>query len=187
MSFSPDDWSKAEALATAYLKTKKKAVEPIEVVRAELTPFLFAARWADGNGYVLVFDGKVQTERGLSILPSYFAFLGEKRLRALPVGKVRGLLEILDADPKGVGPLWEGGGGNKDLAPAIVDRDGVLKYVVHYRDPAPKGPLSGTKPPGSLLYFTRLSLQLFPHVPDLAWKSEERIERPAPGPGLVLP
>jgi hypothetical protein len=182
---STDDWPKAEALASNFLKNERKAAEPLELHRVEQFPFLIAARWSDGEEYVLVFDGKVQTARGVAALPAYLTYLGEARLRALPVGTVAGLLEILGAakpTKASVGRLWASGTkSNEDLVPAVVDNAGTLKYVVHFVEASPSFPPGGSKPASNLV-LERWSLQLFPVVSNLDWKKEATVERPMPAP-----
>ena len=68
----------------------------------------------------------------------------------------------------------------------MVDKDGVLKYVVHVID---KGPVQthgpgeplpphlGGMPGDAPLVLQRWSLQLFPVKHDLDWKLEGRVER----------
>jgi hypothetical protein len=179
---SAEDWSKAETLAIDYLEKEKQASAPIQLHRFEIAPFLFAARWSDGQSYVLVFDDKVQTTRGMALLPAYFAFLGEARLRAIDVGTLGGLLQIFEAQLQGFGAPLTSGNGFQDLFPAIVDSDGVLKYVVHHFAPTPTGiPHGGSRLPGQIVIY-RFTLQLFPVPHDLVWRHEAEIERPAPPP-----
>ena len=188
---SLDDWSQAEALARAYLKTEKNAVEPISFRWFENTPFLVAGWWPGNGGVrVLVYDGKVQTARGMAALPGYFEFLGADRLRALPVGSLDNVLYTFGVsapDRSEVGPPWRKGVEDyQDLFPVITEHDGVLEYVVHYVEvdpPLPSG-MGGSKAPGPLV-LQRWSLQLFPVRPDLDWEMQGKIERPNPPLKLV--
>lgn len=193
-----EDWSKAEALAIPYLKKEKNASEPISFLRFEAMPFLLGAWWEGGEGYALVYGDKIHTERGVAALPQFFEFLGEARLRALSVDLLDRMLGILGASkpaPSDVGGPWRHSEHYQDLFPTILDRDGVLTYVVHFIQvarplppelggpPAPPGsppPPRGGRPGGLPLVLQRWSLQLFPVPPDLDWKLEGRVERANP-------
>lgn len=98
-SNTADDWPKAEALAAQYVKAEKHAVDPISFRRVEAAPFLLAAWWDGGGVYVLVYGGKVHTERGAAALPQFFEHLGEARLRALAsnIDMLDSVLQSLEA------------------------------------------------------------------------------------------
>lgn len=205
MSTTPEDWSKAEALAGEHLKTDKHVSAPISFHRLHATPFLLKAWWAGADGkeaaeHVLVYDGKIHRERGTAALPSYFEFLGAAHLRTLSIDDVDTLLVALGpyrpAAPD-VGAPWRYQQAYEDLYPAILEKDGVLKYVVHYVEVmppslpvpgeppppfpgAPPPPPGGGKPGDAPLVLQRWSLQLFPVVPNLDWKLEGRVERARP-------
>ena len=181
MASTADDWTKAEALARDYLKREKAATDPLEIYRFEIAPFLFGARWSEGDAFVVVFDGRIQTARGVALFQSWFAAMGEARIRGIPPSTVGGLFQNFDALPRGIGAIWSSGHTDQDLFPAIVEDRGVLKYVMHCLDSAPTGLISGSKAWGTFA-LTRWSLQLFPVVADLEWKREDRIERPTPPP-----
>jgi hypothetical protein len=183
-TITAEDWITAETIARTYLKAEQKAAEPISLRRFETTPFLFGARWSGGGARVLVYDGKVQTTHGAAALSPYFRFLGEARLRGLTVDLLDNLLMTLGiAAPEAhdVGAPWEGAAHYQDLFPAIVDKDGVVKYVVHYveAEPPSEGPGPGSKGPAPLV-LQRWSLQLVPVLPAVDWKLEGRVERPQP-------
>jgi hypothetical protein len=194
---SAEDWSKAETLALEYLKNEMKVSAPISFRRFEATPFLLAAWWDGGGTRVLVYGGKIHRERGAAALPGYFEFLGATRLRTLSVDLLDGMLQALGASrptPPDVGAAWAASDHYRDLFPAVVDTDGILKYVVHFVQvqrplppelggpPAPSGqpPPKGGRPGGLTLVLQRWSLQLFPVKPALDWKLEGRVERATP-------
>ncbi len=188
MTVTADDWSKAETIATAYLKKEKHAVEPITFYRNDTMPFIVGVSWNGGDATVLVYNGKVQTARGMKALPAYFMFLGVDRLRKYTIDEMIGLLGVFEADqPAHVGDPWSDAAKYPELNPAIVDKDGVVKYVVHFIDQGPvqrhgpgEPPLPhlGGMPGDAPLVLQRWSLQLFPVKHDLAWKLEGRVERP---------
>lgn len=200
-SNTADDWPKAEALAAQYVKAEKHAVDPISFRRVEAAPFLLAAWWDGGGVYVLVYGGKVHTERGAAALPQFFEHLGEARLRALAsnIDMLDSVLQSLEASQPvapGISGVLRRVDHDQDLFPQLVDEDGVISYVVHcwetYGGPlpplgAPPPPPGGPPPPpgGSIAFGTpmglqRWSLQLYPVTPNLDWKREARVERPRP-------
>ncbi len=187
MTVTADDWSKAETIATPYLKKEKHAVEPIAFHRNDTMPFILGASWNGGDATVLVYDGKVQTARGMKALSAYFMFLGVDRLRKYSMDEMVGLLGVFEAgQPAHVGDPWSDAAKYPELNPAIVDKDGVVKYVLHFIDkgPAPTQvpgdpplPRPGGRPADAPLVLQRWSLQLFPVKNNLAWKFEGRVER----------
>lgn len=192
------DWTQAEALAIEYFKATQKVGVPITFRRFDATPYLLAGWWVKdgvkGGGIVLVYDGKVQNPHGIADLPAYLTFLGDSRIHALDVEFLDNLLEVFKVarptdDTAGI--PWNASPAYKDLYPRISTNDGVVKYVVHYVErqpplppglrggpPAPGGGLPN--PQGGPLVLQRWSLQLFPVVSPLAWKLEERVEKPRP-------
>ena len=187
-----DDWKHAEALVTDYVKTTQQVTEPLQFRRFDATPLLLAAWWSNGQVRVLVYDGKIQEPRGIQDLPAYLTFLGEARIRALDTNFLSNLLMTFKASrpsDQTAGIPWSASPAYKELYPAITQTDGVVKYVVHYvqKDvPLPPGIHSGPPAPGGPanpqgpMTLQRWSLQLFPVVSDLAWKLEDRVERPRP-------
>lgn len=190
MSASNEEWGRAQAIALGYLKTDKLVAAAISVRWYEWAPFLFSCWWDGGQARVLVYDGVVHPERGVAALPGFFASLGEARLRAMTVGQLDGLLQGLEA---GVGhpakprAVWDRTGKHEELYPVLRDEDGVLSYVGHYIVPyepfvppptsGPRPPFGGSRAPGWQVVFEKWSLQLWPVVPDLAWKLEAKVER----------
>lgn len=198
------DWAKAEALAIEYVKRESNALDPISFRRFEYAPFLLGSWWTGGEAYVLVYGGQVHAERGVAALPGYFASLGAARLRVLTPDQLDRMLGILGADTPEVmpGAQWRNHFPYyEDLYPAVVENDGVIKYVIHYVQgapaplprgggPAPGGPPPGGRPPGPSpgggrviggpLRLQHWSLQLSPPDPNVRWMHEESFERPDP-------
>lgn len=196
-----EDWAKAAARAREYVKREKNAKEPVSFVPYEYAPLLIGAWWEGGEAYVLMYRDEVHPERGPEALPPYLEFLGPARLRALTPSQIDRLLGIIEVFIPGVSQLgrpWTDSFKHyPDLYPAVVEKDGVIKYVMHYlggsgapfpprRGLSSGGPPVGTAPSGGArfntgrLAFERWSIQL--HPPAAAWKFEETFERPDPSP-----
>lgn len=199
-----EEWATAEALAVAYVRAERAAVDPISFRRYEYAPGLVAVWWPGGEAYVLVYDGTIHHERGSEAVAAYCRFLGPERLRRLAPTQLDRLLGILDApgpDPAQFTNCWrEQFQHYEDLHPAVVESAGVIKYVLHYIGgafrplppagaPRMGGPPPGGRPPGGSapvgggaiiggpLRFQRWSIQLYPPVPDVSWQLEESFER----------
>jgi hypothetical protein len=191
-----EDWAKAEALASEYVRRETSAKAPVSFTRYEYAPFLIAAWWEGGETFVLIYDDEIHTERGPEALPPFLAFLGPARLRAFKPSQIDRLLGILDVRIPNVSQLgrpWlENFKDYPDVYPAVVEQDGVIKYVMHYLGgsgpilPRAGGPSVGAGPSGGgrfhtgWLDFERWSFQL--HPPTAAWRLEETFERPDPNP-----
>lgn len=149
-----EGWAKAEALASEYVKREKSAKDPVSLQRYDYAPYLVAAFWQGGEAFVLVYGDTIHTERGAAALPPYFEFLGPSRLRALTPSQLDRLLGIIGVSIPNVSQLgrpWKDSFKDyPDLYPAVVENDGVIKYVLHYLGgSAPPIPPRGGPPPGA--------------------------------------
>lgn len=163
-SVTAEDWAKAESLATEYVKREKNAKDPISFRRFEYAPFLVGCMWEGGEAAVLVYGDKIRPQRGPTALAPYFEFLGAARLRVLTPAQLDRILGLLAAMPdlSRLGRPWRDNfAAYPDLYPAVIEKDGVIKYVVHYlagsspplprtSSPPPGGPPPGIPSPGAL-------------------------------------
>lgn len=207
-----EDWAKAEALASEYVKRAHDPKHPVSFARYEYAPFLIAAWWEGGEALVLIYGDEIHPERGPEALLKYLEFLGPVPIRALTPSQVDRLLGILDVtipDVSQRGRPWQDNFKDyPDLYPAVVEHDGVIKYVMHHlagsgapfpprKAPSHGGPPLGGSPPfggppvgaapsgggrviTGVLAFERWSIQL--HPPTATWKFEGSFERPDPKP-----
>ena len=97
---------------------------------------------------------------------------------------IEAILEALEASRPSadIGPPFKHGDTNRDLFPAIIEQNGVKRFVMHFAEapfkplPTVGGPPMGSRAPGPHR-ITRWSLQLTPVLPDVGWKLEATIER----------
>lgn len=182
MTASHEEWTHAQAVASAYLENERHVTAQISFAWYEHAPFFFGAWWTGGEAFVLVLDGAVQTARGLAALPPFFTALGVERLRAMEPSQLHRIIAALDADlhrPGLEGP-WRHATKFPELNDELRDHDGVLSYVTHHLcRPLPlPGPPVGSMRPGAPIQFARHRLQLHPVLPDLAWTFEAMVEKP---------
>lgn len=149
-----EGWAKAEALASEYVKREKNPKGQVSVQRYDYAPYLVATWWEGGEAFVLVYGDTIHPERGATALPPYFEFLGPSRLRALKpsqLDRLLGILEVVIPNLSQRGRPWKDNFKDyPDLYPAVVEKDGVIKYVMHYLGgSAPMVPPRGAPPPGA--------------------------------------